>query len=594
MGTSTSSSLGRTRTRRHRRFDVIVLALAAPLLAGAAAAIGVAAASTERVTGLWAAAAVDTEGNGRITEVIDYDFGRESRHGIFRDVPGLRSVAPIIVTSATAPADVLVEGSRIRVGNPSQLVTGRHRYTVMYGLDAVAANGQLAWDAVGTEWRVGIHDIEIHVVAPFEFGNVRCSQGPAEATAGCSVVQPEPAHLVVKVDSLRPREGVTLFASAGPPLDAPPLPAAPSGALAGDAIGWDVAGLLAAVVAIVAVVPTSRLVRLAGRERLATDSVAALSLGASGTANEIRIDAERLASIATIEVAPPAELTAPQGGVLVTETVREEHKVAWLVSAAVDGHLAIEGTGVQTTLVRLRPPGRPAEPILEVAFSGRERLPLNSYDQSFAAAWQALDDELSAWRRTSGLWDAAADRRSTRLRLVGGGVAVGGLALTVLGGALVERWGPAWFTLMAAAAFLAGVGMAALVRGWELRVRTPAGTALWLRVESFRRYLAQAGAQHADEAASRGVLQEYTAWAVAFGEENRWAEAAASSAAGAADPDLLLYPAIAGALPYATSAGSNEPASTKGSNEGGWSGSDGGTSDSGVGRGVGGGGGGSW
>jgi hypothetical protein len=138
LGTSTSSSLGRTRTRRHRRFDVIVLALAAPLLAGAAAAIGVAAASTERVTGLWAAAAVDTEGNGRITEVIDYDFGRESRHGIFRDVPGLRSAAPIIVKSATAPADVLVEGSRIRIGNPSQLVTGRHRYTVMYGLDAVA------------------------------------------------------------------------------------------------------------------------------------------------------------------------------------------------------------------------------------------------------------------------------------------------------------------------------------------------------------------------------------------------------------------------------------------------------------------------
>jgi hypothetical protein len=123
LGTSTSSSLGRTRTRRHRRFDVIVLAVAAPLLAGAAAALGVAAASTERVTGLWAAAAVDTEGNGRITEVIDYDFGRESRHGIFRDVPGLRSAAPIIVKSATAPADVLVEGSRIRIGNPSQLVT---------------------------------------------------------------------------------------------------------------------------------------------------------------------------------------------------------------------------------------------------------------------------------------------------------------------------------------------------------------------------------------------------------------------------------------------------------------------------------------
>jgi len=50
-------------------------------------------------------------------------------------------------------------------------------------------------------------------------------------------------------------------------------------------------------------------------------------------------------------------------------------------------------------------------------------------------------------------------------------------------------------------ALLGGGGFAALVRGWELRVRTPLGSALWLRVESFRRFLHESETFHAEEAA---------------------------------------------------------------------------------------------
>jgi hypothetical protein len=577
-------SLGRMRIRSRRRIDVVLLALAVPLLVGAVAAISVATTDTERVTSMWAAAMVDSDGNARITEVTDYDFGAQHRHGIIRDIPGLFSGAPVEVRSTTAPDDVVISGSRIRIGDPYRTVTGRHRYTMTYGLDRVAPDGRLAWDAVGTEWHVGISNVEIHVVAPFALDEVTCRQGPLGATTECSVAQPEPGHLIAEVDALRAGEGVTLFASAGPPLRAPSLPAPPSGAPANGVSGWVLPGLLAAVVAVVGATPTSRFVRLAGREHIAAGSVAGMVIGDAvpGTGNEIRVDAEELASLATIEVAPPSELTAAEGGVVLAETVREEHKVAWLVSAAIDGYIDIEDAGTDTTLVRLPRHDGSAARILDVAFAGRERLPLGSYDTSFAAAWETIADELAAWQRASGLWDAAADRRSTLVRLIAAVVAVAGLALTALGGALLSRSGTAWLVLVAAGALLAGVGLAALVRGWELRVRTPAGAALWLRVDSFRRYLAASEARHVDDVAKRGLLQEYTAWAVAFGEERRWSRTVAASAVATDDRSFTDYSQIAPRLASATTAASHEPSSS-GSSGGG-----------GVGGGAGGGGGGSW
>jgi hypothetical protein len=532
---------------------------------------------------MWAAAMVDSDGNAGITEVADYDFGAQHRHGIIRDIPGLFSGAPVEVSSTTAPDDVMISGSRIRIGDPSRTVTGRHRYTITYGLDRVAPDGRLAWDAVGTEWHVGISNVEIHVVAPFALDEVTCRQGPLGATTECTVAQPEPGHLIAEVDALRAGEGVTLYASAGPPLHAPPLPAAPSEALANGVSGWVLPGLLAAVVAIIGATPTSRFLRLAGRERIAAGSVAGMVIGdaVTGTDDEIRVDAEEFASLATTEVAPPSELTAAEGGVVLAETVLEEHKVAWLVSAAIDGYIDIEGAGMDTTLVRLPRHDGSAARILDVAFAGRERLPLGSYDPSFAAAWEAIADELAGWEQASGLWDAAADRRSTLVRLFAAVVAVVGLALTALG-AVLGRSGTAWLVLVAAGALLAGVGLAALVRGWELRVRTPAGAALWLRVESFRRYLAASEARHVDEVAKRGLLQEYTAWAVAFGEERRWSRIVAASAVATDDRSFTDYSQIAPRLASAATAASHEPSSS-GSSGGG-----------GVGGGAGGGGGGSW
>jgi uncharacterized membrane protein YgcG len=577
------------RTGTRRRIDMVVLAVAV-LLVGGVAAIGAAAGDDERITAMWAGAQVGAGGDARIVEAIDWDFGTTARRGIFRDVPGLRPDAPVSVSSATAPDDVQVSGSsqqtRIRIGDPDRTIRGRHRYVVGYPLDGVAPGGRLAWDAVGTSWPVSVTDVEVHVVAPSQLQDVRCVQGAVGSDTPCGVTQPVPGHLVARVDALMPNEGVTLYANAGRRLAAAPaLPAPPSGAPDDPGTGVLLPGLLATLVALAGAAATSRLVRLAGRERVAAGGPADAAWG--GRRGEIRIDADKLASLATIEFVPPAELTPAQGGVVLAEGVRDEHKVAWLIGAAIDGYVDLERSNRSTvTLLRLpRRDGTTASTTLDMAFAGRERLLLGVYDQHFASAWNAVGAELKAWQRSSGLWDPAGGQRRILALVLGGVLALAGLVAAAAAAAAANRWGAAWLLLVAFGALLAGAGVAAAVRSWELRVRTAYGSGLWLRVESFRRFLAASEAHHADEAAKRGVLREYTAWAVAVGEIDRWSRVVAASAA-ARDPAAVQYTYIAPALYTAASESSTQPSSSNGGGGGGGGGS--------VGGGAGGGGGGSW
>jgi Predicted membrane protein (DUF2207) len=575
-------------TRRRRRVDAAVLAGAALLVGAVALAAGVAG-QTERISRLWAGAEVGGDGAARVTEVIDYDFGSQRRHGIYRDVPGLDPAGPVEVSSVTAPDQVEVTGTaqqaRVRIGDPDRTVSGRHRYRIAYVLPGVAPEGRLAWDAVGTAWPVEIAGTELHVVAPWRLEGIRCVRGAAGSEDPCRVDQPEPGHLVATVDGLDDGEGVTVFATAGTRLAAAPaLPAPPAGVPPDPGTGPFPPALVAAAAALAGAVPASRLVRRAGRERVASGGAADAAFAVGGAPME-RIDAADLGRLATVEFVPPRELTAAQGGVLLAEAVRPEHKVAWLIGAAVDGYLDLEGDDGQVTLVRLPRRDGPATYLLDSAFEGRDRLTLGGYDEDFAGAWRSLGRELAAWERTSGLWDPAGDHRRAQTRALGVVAVVAGLLAAVQGAVWASRSGPGWLALVALGGLLAGAGAAAVTRAWELRIRTPAGSGLWLRTESFRRFLAGSEARHAEEAARLGHLREYTAWAVAVGELDRWSRAVAASSA-AADPAVARYPRLAPALVSGTSA-SSAPPSSGGSGGGGGGGG-------GVGGGAGGGGGGSW
>ncbi|MEO7428688.1 MAG: DUF2207 domain-containing protein, partial [Acidimicrobiales bacterium] len=446
------------------------------------------------------------------------------------------------------------------------------------------AGGHLAWDAVGTGWMVPVSQTEVHVVAPWRFEGLTCSRGTTGRTGGCTLTQPEPGHLVVTVGSLKSGEGITIQADRGAALAMPPrLPAPPIDAPPDPGAGLAKPAALAALAGLGGSSATSRLVRRRGRERVGTGGVAdAAWAGGGGPTSEVLVDQAELATMATTEFAPPEGITAAQGGIILVEAVRPEHKVAWLLEAAIGGSVElVEDGGKAVRLVRTQTGSPETAPILDVAFAGRPEIELGTYDASFAAGWSQVGTTLDAWQRGSGLWDPAGDRRRTGVRVLGALAAViAGLGVAGAG-ALAARWGNQWLPVVVVAALVAGGGLAAVVRGWELRVRTPAGSGLWLRVESFRRFLAGSEAFHTEEAAKRGFLREYTAWAVAVGEIDRWQHAVAASSAIPQDAGLS-YVYLAPMLMASTSSTATAPSSSGGGGGGG------------VGGGGGGGGGGSW
>jgi uncharacterized membrane protein YgcG len=271
------------------------------------------------------------------------------------------------------------------------------------------------------------------------------------------------------------------------------------------------------------------------------------------------------------------------GGIVLAESVQAEHKVAWLIEAAIDGAVELVDEDGRAVRLQRRAGGSPAtNAVLDTAFAGRPELDLGAYDASFARGWSQVGDELAAWQHGSGLWDRAGDRRRAIVRGLGALAAVVGAVGVAGASALAARSGAQWLPLVAVAAAVAAGGLAAAVRGWELRVRTPQGSGLWLRVESFRRFLAGSEAFHAEEAAKRGVLREYTAWAVAVGEIDRWSRAVATSTAIPQQAGLG-YVHMAPLLVASTTAAATAPSSNGGGGGGGS-----------VGGGGGGGGGGSW
>jgi len=560
------------------------------LATGGVAALGAAVGKPERVARMWVGATLSEEA-AAVTEVIDYDFGVQSRHGIYRTIPGLDVDAPVAVSSPTAPDGIHQRrrdlsgnepGVRLQIGDPDRTVTGTHRYRIDYEHTGLHDGGRLAWDAVGTAWEVGIGEVEVHVVAPWSFEDLQCSRGRSGDRGGCELTQPEPGHLVAALDDLPSGHGVTIYAQRGDDLAAAPaLPVPPEDAPEDPGTGVGPPALAAGAAALGAAAVTSRLVRRAGRERVGTGGVAdaAWSEG-DGSTSEVLLDHAELAAMATTEFAPPEGLTPAMGGVILTESVRPEHKVAWLIEMAIDGAIVLDESGDDVRLVRSGE-GRPdSKELLDRMFGGRREVELGEYDPTFAAAWKDLGTVLASWKAQSGLWDPAGNRRMVAARALGALAAVIGVIATGFAAAMAARHGAGWLPLVVPAAAVTAAGVAALVRSWELKVRTPRGSGLWLRVESFRRFLAGSEAHHAEEAAKRGVLREYTAWAVALGEIDRWQRAVDASTV--TDTAALGYVHVAPALMASTARAATAPSSSGGGGGGS------------VGGGGGGGGGGSW
>ncbi len=575
-------------TRRRRRDMALLIGLAA--LLGLAAAVVSLMGDAERVGHYWVSAELDERGIARIDEIIEYDFGSNSRHGIFRDVPDLDPQSDITVRSATAPDGFVVETpylTRIKIGDPNKTIRGRHTYEIGYSLATLRQDDTVAWNGVGTYWRVGFDEVELHLRAPHELLGASCNIGRFGSDDKCEVSTVAPGHLLVEASGLagpsegQDNEGITITATVGTALALSPKPSDParSGTDPGSSF---LSVLLFGFLGSLAAMPiVSRLLRLLGREQVWAGGAVDAAYGGTGDSPQtVRIDAKELAELATIEFVPPAGLTPWQGGVVDREHVRPEHQVAWLVQRAIEDQISFSGD--DEVVIREGSAGI-TDPLLQEMFGGYKSIALGEIDPRFRAGWEKLKQTQEEFAKYSPLWHTEGDSTKAVVLALGLLIALIGIIAAGIGAAATARSGDAYLLLVGAGMVLAGGGIAAAVRSWELRIRTPVGSAEWLKVESFRQFLAGSEAHHADWAAEHGILRQYTAWAIALGEIDRWSNAVKGSSVGRTDPRGFYLATIGPRLGSATRATAAPKSSSSGG--GGFGGSVGG---------GGGGGGGSW
>ena len=582
---------------QRRRTKSLLIGALFSIVAPLAALLGGLALDGEKIPRYWTRAELgDGSQDSMVTEAIDYDFGIHERRGIFRRIPDLDPEKGVLVTSATAPSQTRIgfgTNPEVRIGDPNVTITGPHRYFLEYSLDTLISADRFSWNAVGTEWAVSISEAEVHVVSDRELLAPTCDIGRFGSVGGCMVEQRGPGHLRVIAANLDSGEGITVSADLGSQLPASPtLPERPLAAALGEDVPIVVLMIGALLAALASLPLVGRIVQQMGREQVSTSTAAMLGDPTSLEATEEfrLVDETELAELAQPSAAPPRGLSAAHGGIVLAESVKPQHQVAWLTEAAFLGEVDVADDGINNPVLNrgLVTPRASTAAQLEAIFAQGDELRLKKYDANFAESWKELGSNLEQWKRNSGLWDQEGESRRKKGIAIGVSLAVVGAVAVALGAGLGLRWGNSWLLLMFAGALSVGGGLAILTRAWELRVRTPEGTSRWIQVESLRQFLNDLEPSTAADVIEPGAIHDYTSWAVAFGLDDRWKEI---SGFLKNDPRFAHYPAtyfylgaMGPSIQSAASTASTAPSSS--SSGGGFSG--------GVGGGGGGGGGGSW
>ena len=210
---------------------------------------------------------------------------------------------------------------------------------------------------------------------------------------------------------------------------------------------------------------------------------------------------------------------------------------------------------------------------------------LGTYDADFAATWSNVADEQKEFVKESGWWNngVRGDARSASKVTVA--ILIGVMLLVFFNiGALVASglavFGSPLFALILG--FVVPFLTALAVYGSLVPSRTATGSALALRTESFRRFLASSEGKHVEWAWKHNVLREYSAWAVALGAADAWSHAISSS--NIPDPSVAMSGPLLMHSMGSTFTSTHLAPSTSGGSGGGFSG--GGFSGGGGGGGV--------
>jgi len=528
------------------------------LMVGAAPAV---AAGPDSISTYDTRITIDTSGVLHVTETIDYDFGSNARHGIFRDIPTsfpyddshnrIYPLADVSVSMDGAPEqfDRSTNGGtdELKIGDPDHTVTGTHRYVINYtargALNHFDDHEELYWNAIGTEWTVPIASATASVTGPVDLTRAQCFAGPKGSQLACASATVNGATASFASPSIGNGSGLSVVVALPVGSVGPVAPILEQKRDLGTAFRvnpWTV--VIGALFALAGIGGALLLAFLVGRDRRYLGQLPGLVPGYGQAAVEARKPLFGKPPV-SVEFGPPDRVKPGQVGTLIDEKANVLDVTATILDFAVRRHLHIteiprEGKwGSQDWEISKLTDGDPAflpyeRKLFDSLFEGRTTVKLSELKFTFAKDLAEVQKQLYGDMVTQG-WYRRSPATTRRIaRLVAAGLVVVALVLTCG----LSLFGAGLVGLGLVVAALAGLFVAG-----SFPARTGRGSAMLARIQGFRLYIATAEAEQIKFQEREQIFSEFLPYAIVFGLADRWAGIFAQLGSVGADGRSGLY-----------------------------------------------------
>ena len=201
--------------------------------------LGQAVLASEKINNFNVFIKINSDSSINVEEKIDYDFGFEQRHGIFREIPikykarggnyNLRISGIEVLDeknqSYNFEVSYLGRYTKIKIGDADKFVSGKKMYNIQYkikrAINYFDSYDELYWNATGDEWEVPIGNSKVIVSLPqkVKAGNLQktCFAGYFGSDAECDLYEYDcygehclANAVVFEQDFLNPGEGLTV------------------------------------------------------------------------------------------------------------------------------------------------------------------------------------------------------------------------------------------------------------------------------------------------------------------------------------------------------------------------------------------------
>jgi uncharacterized membrane protein YgcG len=493
---------------------------------------------------------INDDGTLSIAEVIQYDFGVVPKHGIYRDIPvrfdypkkadtdRVYELEDISVSASEGtPAQFDTEEftqdgvgyERIKIGDPDKTVTGSHTYEIRYrvkgALNGFKDHDELYWNAIGQQWALTIDRGTVRVDAPAAIAQVACFQGSTGSTLPCEQASFDGPTASFAQSQLFPFHGITVVVAIPKGAVPPPKPILEERWTLGRAFSANAAtvgasgGLLAVLVGVFGFL----FYRRARDRRYKGSPVDQAFSNTTGQEERTPLFAH---TETPVEFEPPDHLRPGEIGTLADFHANPLDVTATIVDLAVRKYLVIEEVPAKSRwqstdwkLTKLKEPDdelkKYEKQLLDGLFRSGSEVQLSDLKYEFSARMNKVEKLLMDDAMAQGWFTKRPDGASAGVGCLGLLVLLAGVGITIA------------LAIFTHAALL---GIPVIVLGLVMMfsapfapARTAKGSAVFRRVNGFRRFIEESEKERARFAEKKNLFSEYLPYAIVFGATEKWA-----------------------------------------------------------------------